>query len=429
MKRLLIILGLGLALFVVSVWIVIGTGWGLRLAVERADAFLPLELTVEGAEGRLVGPLTLTGVQAEGPGWSLAAERLSLTWQPTGLLDRALVIERMSGTSLALELRPADSSQSAPATVPELESDWRVQLGALDIDAFRITQGERQIVLGDLSLSGRFAGNRLTLAQLAFDTADRRIELTGHSSTSQRFAHDLALSISEPRINLTARGDRQATNLSLSAEPWGLDVTGEVTDLFGDLRWRAQGRMEPEDPAVPGATFDLSGTTLAAQGSLTLQSGDRSLTIPALEVRWQDALNVRTDRWTLNDPPLAGRLAFSRDLQGELAATVHFDGRIGDHPVSGVLQASGEPERYLLTGSGSALAHLTWALSGRGDLTGLQTLEASIDGKAAGSATAIGGLTWAPEFAWEARLQTRALNPEAWESRPQQQPNPTTRSR
>ena len=412
MKKLLLIAVLLLALLSALGWIVVGTGWGLRFALDRVDAWSPVELRVDRTEGRLLGPVTLTGLRVQGTGWSFVAERLEVAWRPLDLLDRTLAIEQISGRSLELVITAEPSPEEPePVGPPGLESDWNVQLGGLDVDELVVTRAEQHLVLDDISAAGQLTGHRLTVRQLALDLSDRRIQLAGQVETADRYAHELELSVSDPEMVVSATGDRRETSLSVQAAPWGLRASGRANDLFEDPTWTVQGGLQPDDPSLPEATFDFSGTTTSARGNLTLELGARTLSFSEIETRWSDALTVSAERWTLDDPPLSGGLQLARNPAGELDASIDFDGRLADQPVVGNLRASGAPDSYRLSGAGSGLEHWAWRLSGNGDTEGLADLELALDGGDAGSATAGGRLSWAPEVSWHLNWQARGLNP------------------
>src|SRR6185437_7836467 len=78
-----------LALMVATAWWLLGTGAGLRFALARASGLTDGAVSVQQAQGRLIGPLDLTGVRyADGKGLDVRVSTLHLDLRFWPLLAR-----------------------------------------------------------------------------------------------------------------------------------------------------------------------------------------------------------------------------------------------------------------------------------------------------------------------------------------------------
>ena len=79
LKRIALAFGVLLLIVVAALWWLLGSASGLRFALARAQGATAGALTVQHAEGRLVGPLRLQGVHyADGQGLDAKVADLAL---------------------------------------------------------------------------------------------------------------------------------------------------------------------------------------------------------------------------------------------------------------------------------------------------------------------------------------------------------------
>ncbi|MEN8801092.1 MAG: translocation/assembly module TamB domain-containing protein [Thiogranum sp.] len=136
------------------------TQHGLKLLWQTLQPLLPAGLSVEHLEGRLTGPLTVTGLTFRNEGFKLVLDRGELEWAPAQLLTGVLQVDR-----LALEdIRYTPGGKAAPvtATAP-LVLPERIALPiGVKLEQFRVANftvetadGAAALVIeqGDVSLS------------------------------------------------------------------------------------------------------------------------------------------------------------------------------------------------------------------------------------------------------------------------------------
>src|SRR6185437_13780693 len=112
--------GVVLALLVVlaaSAWWLLGTGAGLRFALARVNSLTDGAVSVQQAQGRLIGPLDLAGVRyADGKGLDVRVAKLHLDLRFWPLLARRVHVLALQADGVEVALpRPAPENTSNPA--------------------------------------------------------------------------------------------------------------------------------------------------------------------------------------------------------------------------------------------------------------------------------------------------------------------------
>lgn len=260
-----------------------GTAPGLQAAVRLAALASGGRLVLEGAEGRLAGPLQVASLSYTAPDLRISLRALSLDWQPGALLEGRLVVLRLAAGELAwaaapsaepatppadlrlplaLELKevavalirvlPWDAAEDASAPVFELR-DLAGRLVS-DGQVHRLEAASARSVAGELSLEGRLDG------AAPFHLAAR----LGLKGARDGRAYSLAGEV---------QGDLLATRLSLAGE--GAGLRGEARVLatpfapvpLGEVRLR----IAEFDPAVLDPSWPAAA--LAVEASLAPPPG------------------------------------------------------------------------------------------------------------------------------------------------------------
>ncbi|MDY0073981.1 MAG: translocation/assembly module TamB domain-containing protein [Thauera sp.] len=240
----LLVIGLLLVIAGVLGW-VLGTQSGLNFVVRQASEALQPALGIERAEGRLLGPLQLSGVRYQDGELDVAVDQVRLAWQPRALLQRRLHVE-------ALELGRIDFAQRASTEVKEdqpLQPPDSLQLPlAIDVDRLALqrfvlhdwpaeaasAEAEDGLWLGELAaaLHSDGAEHRLQVQQLRFAEGDAAAELSlaGSAPFALKLAGRLALEIEQRPLQLVLNGDGNllAPRLNFTADSAGMELTGEV---------------------------------------------------------------------------------------------------------------------------------------------------------------------------------------------------------
>ncbi|MBN9697973.1 MAG: hypothetical protein J0L85_19455, partial [Zoogloea sp.] len=99
------LLGLVTAAVLVLGWVG-GTASGLRFAAGLAERLSGGLLSIDGADGYLLGELRIKGLKVRTPDLQLDLHNLELDWRPGALGGGLLDVDRLSASELAVATRP-----------------------------------------------------------------------------------------------------------------------------------------------------------------------------------------------------------------------------------------------------------------------------------------------------------------------------------
>ena len=102
MKKVFIVIAGVVGLLTAAAAFLLATGTGLRWALEQGLARSGMPVEVGRAEGRLIGPLSLTDVSYHDPntGMTVTVESIELDWRPTGLFRGLLHVTRVRAAGI-----------------------------------------------------------------------------------------------------------------------------------------------------------------------------------------------------------------------------------------------------------------------------------------------------------------------------------------
>lgn len=436
-----IALGL-LAALVAAAWLLLGTQAGLRWALAQAAERLPGKLSVQKAEGRLIGPLTLTGLAYRHAGRSVALRQVTLDWSPRALLAGTLRIERLavSGGRVALPAAAGNTSVSLP----------RLPIAVRIVDArlhdLSIARGGAQpIELRALELQAALRGRRLRIAKLAIRLPQASLHASGTVGLAPKTPTALALrwELELPGLAAvagsgTVRGDWAQLRVEqrLSA-PVPAKATLALIEPFQRLHWRLslaapQFRLRQLRPAW--GTTSLAGN-VEAQGTLndaTLEARLRTdaaakapyrVTLGA-QLRRVSGAALQLSRLQLRLPQRGGEL----DVAGRIEPAaqrfdLHATWRKLAWPLTGPVAWHSAQGRALLHGTLRAYALTLDAQLAGARVPGIR-LQAEASGDAqrlrvtalrgallGGSIRGSGEIAWRPKLAWQLAVNARDIDP------------------
>lgn len=373
-RKLIVVLAAVALLFGVTGWLA-GTTSGLRFVVALALPHVPLTLDSARTEGRLVGPLSLGGLELEGPGVRGTIERIDLDWQPSALLGRTLHLRRLHIEAPHLQVDTPPAPEDAPARpldVGRITLPLSLVLERLSLSDGAASYDGRPIVTElELALSGRAEGRRLALADVRLRSGQGAI--TGHARASLAPADpwdiDLAWQFDSEQGPVAGRTRIVGSLADLAVEqgltePFDGRVEGTLRGLPGAPSWNL-GLVIDSLPEAAGRwpeSLDGASARLRLEGRLddSLLSGQ--IELPALvpgrvdveaQAGWQDG--IATIRRLVLELADGGTLRGSGQLTpGEaLAAEFTLEGTDLGWPPGEAVQELGLP-RLSLQGSGAA---------------------------------------------------------------------------
>jgi len=223
-----------------------GLEWSYRLAA----TLLPGELSIEHLEGRLLGPLTLRGVNYHNDKTDIRMAQLDLQWQPGALVEGDLQIASLTIVGLHILRAP---SPAAANTLPDVRLPIAVHIDRAIVRDFTLGEPGKDpsITLTEASLSNAaFEKDRLSLAQLAVIAPRYRIDVTGNLAPQRAYPMDIA-------VRWSADG----------GEYGAFAGRGQIS---GDLRQlKIQHQLTAPVPAELRGTIDNPLTKLGWQGELS----------------------------------------------------------------------------------------------------------------------------------------------------------------
>lgn len=181
----------------------LGTQSGLDRALAFAHSKLDGAVQLEGARGRLLGPLQVDRLRYHSADLQVAVEDVELQWRPASLFSRDVSIARLSAARVDVAQRPGNE-EAAPAQAPDsLELPFSLRVDELAVGEFvlRTLPGDT----GETSASAVLYSFKELNAALDSNGRRHRIEA-------------LTLSLPQGRVALSASVDGQ--------QPFALDLQG-----------------------------------------------------------------------------------------------------------------------------------------------------------------------------------------------------------
>ena len=251
--------GLAALLLVVALavtWLVT-TEAGLRRAVTLVESVGAMSIRVEGASGRLIGPLVVDAVEIEHPRASIRIAGLVADYEPLEILAGRISAEGAKIGEAAIRLRPATGPSRPPSFMP----GWLTV--AIDDAAV-----ESLLVVAPNGTETRFRGirgsARITRSRLEFKGVHVRSSgwaVAGASGTlfaRQPLALDVTTAWSltdDDAVAGIARATGDLERLLVDAQvaaPAKARVRAEVRDLATKLTFRGEAAIEIPRPRAVG---------------------------------------------------------------------------------------------------------------------------------------------------------------------------------
>jgi len=443
LKRLAIALVALLLLAAVALWWLLGTGSGLRFALARASGFTDGALSVQQADGRLLGPLRLRGIRYAGKDGlraTVGSASLDLRFWP--LLARRVHVLDLAVEDVVVALPkapPQPEEQNGPFS---LKPPVDLLLDRVHVGKVAIRQDGQPLFASDsLDLAGRWTAAGIALKQLRLRAPDGSADLAGEVALDRgyrgdgnaRFAWKLAGTGYAGTLAAHGDGKRSHLQLDLSA-PTPAQL---VLDLAQDDRyaWTATLKAPRFDPkpllgesSLTALAVDLRGSGDRRGGTLQgrLALNDYQLQLQPLRAHFSDDYKtLQLDALTLGSPQVKGRVNAS--------GTLHLDAQLlggalrlawqdvqlppelaGQALAShGQLDASGNADRFhaagdVAIGPPGKLAQLTLDLDGTPQRIALNALALK---QPQGGLDLKGELVLQPALAWQLDAKARAFDP------------------
>lgn len=443
-KRIAIGFAALLLLMAAALWCLLDTSAGLRFALARAQSATDGALQVQQANGRLAGPLDLTGVRyddGKGTVVQLATARLDLRLWP--LLVKRVHVLALDADGVQVSL-PAPSADKKDTGSFSLQPPLQIIFDRAHVGSVKVSQAGKPVFASDrLDLAGRWTNEGIEVRQLVLQAPDGHVDLDGllalgtpyHGNGKAAFAWKVGDTDYAGSLDAHSDGKHAQLDIRLTA-PTSAQLQLALTQS-GDYAWTGKLDAPRFDPKPLLGESSLKALAIAVQGHGDRYSGtltgqldlnDYQFLLQPLRAQFShDFHTLDLQQLTLGSPQIKGSVEASGTIQ--LAAqplsadlNVHWKDLVvpaelaGQELASdGELKALGSVEKYQATGNihlgqPGKLAALTLDLEGSPKLVQLRTLALK---QAQGGLQAHGTLTLQPTLGWQIEATADKLNPGA----------------
>lgn len=454
-KRILAVTGIGLATLLVAILLLLGwllgTQSGTRMVWGGVSDAVD-GLTAESIEGRLGGPLSLSGLRFETDTMLVTVGSLTLDWSPSALFKREVRLQRLHVDDVGYtQLKPSppeETGETEPFSLPEQVS-LPVALELRDIVLrsfeYRSAPDAEPVRVDEAALAASFRGNDFMIDHLSAHGPLFRVDSSASARTEGDYPATASVEwqaslpdLAPLRGNLVVDGNLSSMRVEQTlAAPYNSTQQITISDLLADdMRLEARvsiGNTRLQDIGEALPEMVLAGI-LRVEGSVTDLDYQADMNVDSVEFGalallanggFSDQVVV-IDQLVLTREPGAARLEIAgRANLGSSTPTFDLRGDWRDlaWPLVGEPQISSGTGRFTVNGSAAdyridlktaltvpdqADGELT--LSGRGDNESfeLASLElALLDG----SLTGRGNVRWSPAVSGAIALDGKGLNP------------------
>jgi len=445
MKRLILILSGLIVLIPVTLltWL-LTTESGLHWAFQQSRGYLPPELALGEIKGKLLGPITIKGLEYKHQSAQIQTGQLIIDWQPSALLLAHINISQLHIQALKVIL-PESEKNNAALSLPEINLPWRTALNNVRIDGLHLQQNEQSLKLNQLGLSVTSLFNQLDIEQLYISADNFNINIFGELRASGKYRHKLQVQwqTTLPSKAVISSSGQLAGNLKTThikqhlSGALQLKLDGKVNDLLNQISWQANVDVNSFDFAQlitdgPALTGKLK---LQAKGDLNtaLVSGDLNgnySNIGPFETRFELQRNIdnslQINRLLLQTPLSEARInAHGKWNPGSHGGYIKLalDWQklrwpLTDQAWFNTAQGSGEIEgnleKYTLKVRTDSpwpqVPEATLQASAEGNLDGLKLQSLSFI-TPRGKVNANGQLNWSPQLNWQAQVKATDIDP------------------
>ena len=264
----------------------------LQWVFPRAAALLEGKLSVTSLQGRLAGPMEITGLEYRVARFTLRANKLTLDWQPAWLLAATLRIHDGQVEDISVEL-PANPPPPGRKT---LNLPLRIAIDAAQIKRLQIIWPQKtspgktsSVNIAHAQVTGSALGNTLYVDAVHIEADQFSGDLSGRMVLNQPVKFDLQLRglLQHPAYpaakgEIDFDGDKKHLKVAMRlTAPLKAQLQGTVDDLFTESRWKASADIDevalsdlyPRWPALRvRAHINAQGTRSLLQAQSQLQT-------------------------------------------------------------------------------------------------------------------------------------------------------------
>ena len=259
-----------------------------QYAVERASAATAGRLTIEGAQGTLLGPLRATRVRWRDGGTDIVAEDVTIDYQPAALAGGRLVVRELRASRAAVTL--ADTGAERAAMPDDLALPIDVDIARIVVDSVEWDGAGHRTTLSNISLAYAADRREHRIRGLRVHAPGATLTGTATLGTTKPFPTSGAASLvlaqphPEGRVDAKFDGNLQSLELALRSDLAQVVAEGRAriapfaSQPFIEGRGTARDiDLSRFDPAWPATRVTVAFEALPAPdgytGQLTLENG------------------------------------------------------------------------------------------------------------------------------------------------------------
>jgi translocation and assembly module TamB len=216
---------------------------GTQAGLNRVSAWMPGltggQVELEGAEGRLAGPLSIKQLRVRTETLQLDADMLTLDWSPWSLLRGVLSVDTLELARLRIASAPGDGSSSGPPagfSLPLEVDAARLHLGELVVAPFPMDAVGGEVVVAPLDLRINTSGNTLHLGitQLRTPWGGGQGEISLGTTAPMALSGTASLDsdIAGPPLSVTLSLGGVVEAMALNAKAEGAGATVQVDGVI-----------------------------------------------------------------------------------------------------------------------------------------------------------------------------------------------------
>jgi len=237
----------------------------------------PGTLTIDTVEGRLIGPLSFSGVNYQADGNSFHTETLELDWLPGRLFSGEFYVTNLTARDVRASIRPALQDNGSRVVFTGFNVPASVRIAGASIDGLQFgREGESATKIDHVDLAASAYHDHAVIEHLVLTAADDRLAMRGrvplHTDGELRLSTDWQTEIrgisyrGEGSIGGTMRRIAVTQTLTL---PFNATLHGILDAGAPVIQWRASLDMKPFriDTVIADAPqLTLAGTVDAHGG-------------------------------------------------------------------------------------------------------------------------------------------------------------------
>ncbi|MEJ2115215.1 MAG: hypothetical protein P8X88_04030 [Gammaproteobacteria bacterium] len=292
MRKLIAAVFLLLLLAAVTILFVSSTEKGLTILWQQASKLLPNEITIKTVEGRLVGPVIISGFNYQNETIKIAFDQARLSWEPSYLMSLTFQVDAAEIDNLKITQIGQKIDNDEPIFLPDeikLPLKMVVEHFRVNQFEFRNLAGTEPILLEHATLVGLFDDDQFLISELNIEGP--KLSVTGNLQT---IPHSDYASQGKLDWNFTAKdlpafngiteyeGDLQKLEIKQTVQPpYNMSASISAHNLFDAFGFSAnmdisQLNLENIKKDLPQATItgvvDIEGNLDSASIKANLKS-------------------------------------------------------------------------------------------------------------------------------------------------------------